>query len=163
MRLSRRPELRFYSPPAGGPVQQPFLLNLANYITPVGSSSFTVGREFTVTVDAVCTGIRYKNAARLRLYRVSDHALLATNGDVDVGGLGENTYTWATPVNLTAGALYRAATYIQDQLMAAPGDHPDGPIVVLTSMCMTYGLNDVYPDTDGSGFGSSSVEPIILA
>ena len=153
---------------AAVPVQQPYLLNFAAYTTEYTFTDRNFAREFSVGVTAICTGLRLKLSRgytiSLRLYRVSDHALLASK--TIAGPSGETEQLFDAPITLDAAALYRIGYYVPwsgagPVIFQGTPDHPDGPIVILTANSYTFVLHDAYPS--GIMPWALAIEPIIYA
>ena len=153
---------------AGGAVQQSYLLDFDSYGTTYDSNRSS-GREFSVSATAQCYGARMKAAkiatVTMRLWRVSDEANIASLVSTAVVA-GENELLFAAPVDLSIGALYRIVTAPLDdanrtaKIWVGVVDHPDGPIVTLTSNSFVYSdVETNYPA--GLVAWSSAIEPII--
>ena len=152
---------------SAGATQQPYLLNLTTYTDPLARA--TIGREFRVTAAASCYGLRFKsNGAQtinIHLWRTDTGAQVAVTNSLSAAN-GVNELLFSAPVTLDPALTYRISVSLSSPgavahyLRTLGGDHPDGPITILTANSRCYAAtNNTYPATaDTNSFGG---EPII--
>lgn len=152
-------------------VPQAYLLgDMSTYSTSANPGVLsTIGREFRVLSAARCYGVRMKHpytaTIGIRLYRVEDHALLASKDGLSITADTVTELLFDSPVALSTSEAYVIAYYDGTNLnfyRRASADHPAGAVTWLTYHTINSWTGDVFPQ--GLGVSTSwAGEPIIYA
>lgn len=151
---------------------QAYLLDLSTYAVSGSPGGIgTIGREFFVTANAKCYGVRFKVPATaagtvtIKLYRVWDLALLGSRSGLSITADVVTELLFTTPIGLVPNEIYRVCYYDSahaNYYIKTSQDEPNGAITHLTHNTTCASIGDYYPNSVATS-PSWAGEPIIYS
>lgn len=154
----------------GGGDPEGLITSLSSLGNPATPRNFHVGWVFSPTVNLSVTGLRVRmtggDSEIVRLWRVSDKALLATSGILNSDGTNWAEDALPTPVALIQGAQYMVSTRRSDGGSRIFNSVPLGAIVwsgLGTYISSQFSTSAAYPGTFDSVTHATGLCDVIAA